>query len=75
MNKNLLILIVVAVVILGVVYYFSALPEDQIENENLSGDTPTETLEQELTNTDIDNLDREFADIDMELEAAILEAQ
>jgi len=76
MNKNLLIFIVVALLILGVVYYFSnPLEEDQIGNENLSDNTSVGALEQELMNTDLDNLDQEFADIEMELEASISEAQ
>jgi len=76
MNKNLLIFIVVALLILGVVYYFSnPLEEDQIGNENLSDNTSVGALEQELVDTDLDNLDQEFADIEMELEASISEAQ
>lgn len=75
-NKNLLILIVVAVVILGLVYYSSIMPEEfPMENEILNSDTSVETLEQELTDTDLENLDQEFADIEMELEASLSEAQ
>ena len=75
-NKNLLILIIVAVIILGFVYYSSVMPnKDQMENEILSDDTSVETLEQELTDTDLDNMDQEFADIEMELEAAISESR
>ena len=75
MNKNLLIFIVVAVIILGIVYYFSSLPNEEMGQESLNNDTSVGTLEQELTNTDLDNLDQEFADIDMELEASISEAR
>jgi len=60
---------------LGIVYYFSALPEDQTGNESLSDDTSIDALEDELIATDLDNLDQEFADIEMELGAAISEAQ
>ena len=75
-NKNLLILIIVAVIILGFVYYSSMIPnQDQVEDETLSDDTSVEMLEQELTETDLDNMDQEFADIEMELEAAISESR
>ncbi|OGZ45175.1 MAG: hypothetical protein A3J54_03560 [Candidatus Ryanbacteria bacterium RIFCSPHIGHO2_02_FULL_45_13b] len=74
-NKNFFIFIVVALLMLGIVYYFSALPEDQTGNESLSDDTSIDALEDELIATDLDNLDQEFADIEMELGAAISEAQ
>ena len=76
MNKNLLIFIIVALIILGFVYYFSiSQEEEQIGSEPLSGDTSADALEQELINTDLDNLDQEFTDIEMELDAAISEAR
>ena len=77
MNKNLLIFIVIALVILGIVYYFSSLTTPAVDtgSESITGDTSAQALEQELTNTDFDNLDQEFADIEMELEAAVSEAQ
>ena len=75
MNKNLLIFIIIAIGILGIVYYFSSLPQEQTEGETLNSDTSVQALEQDLANTDLDNLDQEFADIDMELEASISEAR
>jgi len=75
MNKNLLIFIVVAVLILGAVYYFSNPPVDQTGNKSPSGDTSVSALEQELADTNLENLDQEYADIEMELEAAISEAE
>lgn len=76
MNKNLFIFIIVALLILGVVYYFSNPPEKELTgNETLSDSGSVGALEQELTNTDLDNLDREFADIEMELEASISDAR
>ncbi|TSC70023.1 MAG: hypothetical protein G01um101470_903 [Parcubacteria group bacterium Gr01-1014_70] len=80
MNKNLLIFVIIAVILLAVVYYFSALregmgiPEDTGEMVPRD-DTSVSALEADLTNTHIDNVDQEFADVEMELEAAISEAQ
>lgn len=74
-NKNFLIFILVALVILGAVYYVSILPEDQTGNDSLSDDASVSALEQELVDTDLDNVDQEFADIEMELEASISEAE
>lgn len=77
MNKNLLIFIVIALIILGIVYYFSipSTEDGQPWSEQLSDDTSVGALEQELVDTDLENLDQEFADIEMELEAAISEAR
>ncbi|OGZ42779.1 MAG: hypothetical protein A3J55_03915 [Candidatus Ryanbacteria bacterium RIFCSPHIGHO2_02_FULL_45_17b] len=75
-NKNFLIFIVVALLMLGVVYYYSTLSEnEQTGSEPLSDDASVGVLEQELVDTDLDNLDQEFADIEMELEASISEAR
>ena len=75
MNKNLLIFIIISIGILGIVYYFSSLPQEQTGDETLNGDTSVQALEQDLANTDLNNLDQEFADIDAELEASISEAR
>lgn len=75
MNKNLLIFIIVALLMLGVVYYFSSPPDEQTMGETPNGDASVRALEQELTNTDLDNLNQEFADIEMELEASISDAR
>lgn len=74
MNKNLLIFIVIAALILGVVYYYSQqnLTDQSLDETNsISNDTSVSVIEGELQNTEIDNLDQEFADIDAELEAAL----
>lgn len=75
MNKNLLIFIVVALIILGIVYYFSSPPNEERGEESLNNDTSVGALEQELTNTDFDDLDQEFVDIETELEASISEVR
>ena len=75
MNKNLLIFIIIALVILGAVYYFSMTPPIETGQETVTGETSTQALEQELTQTNLDNLDQEFVDIETELEATVSEAQ
>ena len=78
MNKNLLIFIVIAALILWVVYYYSQQNlTDQLldETNSISSDTSVSVIEGELQNTEIDNLDHEFADIDAELEAALSSAK
>lgn len=72
MNNNLLIFIVVAAIILGAVYYFSTPAGEPLPMQD---STSLPALEQELSDTDVEGLDQEFADIEMELEAAISEAE
>lgn len=79
MNK-IIFVVVILLLIAGVAYYvfFSATPEKQVqpsaetnavENVSIANDLPT--LEQELQTTELGNLDKEFADIDTELNAAL----
>ncbi|TSC78739.1 MAG: hypothetical protein G01um101429_695 [Parcubacteria group bacterium Gr01-1014_29] len=75
MNNNLLIFIIVALLILGAVYYVTLPSKEVGEPQDITGDgTSVETLEQDLADTELENLDQEFADIDAELEAALSSA-
>ncbi|GEM_PF-6948475 len=76
MNKNLLIFIGIAVVILGIVYFMSLSQREPIDTfPAASNDASVSAIERELDETDLENLDGEFAEIDAELEAAISESQ
>lgn len=79
-NKNLIIFIIIALVIVAAVYFMAfwdqPLDEQSEQLEQLD-DTASDTaiIEEDLMKTDIEALDGEFADIDAELEAALGESQ
>jgi ribosome-binding ATPase YchF (GTP1/OBG family) len=76
MNKNLLIFIIVALAIVGVVYFLSTQNEAEFPQlQEVSNDSSISTIERELDTTDLDTLDSDFEEIDKELEAALEEAQ
>jgi len=75
-NKNLLIFIIIALVILGAVYYLSpSVQEMDTVPPPVSNDTSDSAIEKDLEDTELENLDEEFVEIEAELEAAISEAE
>lgn len=78
-NKNTLIFIIVALLLVGIVFFYGLQPiEDATpapeDTGQVSGDMSLSAIEKELTEVHIEGADQEFADIDSELEAALQEA-
>ena len=81
MNK-LVILIVILIILAGGYYFFSArkdqeqaplVAEEAAAIAEVSASTEIPAIEQELQATDLGNLDKEFADIETEIEEALNE--
>lgn len=87
--SKIIVFITVIAIVGGALYYLlssywpSSLPLEQeglqqtdefSALESVSGATDTTTVDEELQATDISDLDKEFSDIDSELEAALNEA-
>ena len=80
MNKNLLIFISIAFVMVVAVYLFSLqqnglVPDSEGGQRTTADASLVEAIDNDLQNTDVENLDAEFDDIESELDAAISEAQ
>ena len=78
-HKNLIIFIIAAAAIITIVYFaaqeLSLNGERKEEMTPLGDDTSVSAIEKDLAGTEITDLDKEFTDIDAELETAINEAQ
>ncbi len=79
-HKNLIIFIIAAAAIITIVY-FAAFRMYELnlytdkQEISMSDDTSISVIEKDLAGTEIIDLDKEFTDIDAELETAINEAQ
>ena len=82
MGKLIIFIIIILLLIGGSYYFFFAekgiTPSteiDQTPSSEISASNEPAIVEQELQATEIANLDKEFADIDAELNTALNEAQ
>ena len=84
MNK-LVILIIILIILAGGYYFFAMREEKESEQApsaaeetaaiaEVSASTEVPAIEQELQVTELGNLDKEFADINTEIEGALQEA-
>lgn len=78
MNKNLLIILAAAVILLSAwVYYMSQVNQSTVSDSERefravtqqSASDETEAIEKDLNETDFEDLDKELTDIEAELEA------
>lgn len=68
-------IIVIIVIVLGGLYYLNSVKVDIAKEEApaLNESSEIEAIEEDLNQTDLDNLDAEFSDIEAEIDAALAE--
>lgn len=82
MGKLILFIVIILLLVGGSYYFFagrgitpSTKTDQTFSSEELSASNEPAVVEQELQATELANLDKEFADINAELDAALNEAQ